>query len=82
MGFHQKKFRNSSGTLQEQFGNKAIVFLLLVIFNKDFTAKEASKMLNVSERTIREYIKKLRDRNYIERVGSATFGGYWALKKD
>jgi hypothetical protein len=31
---------------------------------------------------VKNYTKKLKDNNIIERAGSPTFGGYWALKTD
>jgi len=73
---------NSLGTVREHLGNKTLVFLLLIIFNKDITAIEAGKVLGVSERMVKKYIKKLKDNNIIERIGSPTFGGYWTLKTD
>lgn len=51
------------------------------MFNKYITAKEAAKVIRVSDRTIETYFTKLKSKNIIGRVGSATFDGYWALKK-
>ncbi|MBJ7881594.1 hypothetical protein [Gelidibacter salicanalis] len=55
--------------------------LLLIIFNKDITAKEAAKIIGVSDRSVENYFTKLRTENIIERIG-ADFGGYWTLKTD
>jgi len=81
-GTLRERFGNTSEMLRKHFGEKEIVLLLLIIFNKDITAKEAAKVIGVSDRTIETYFTKLKSKNIIERVGSATFGGYWALKKD
>lgn len=69
---------NSWGTLREQQGDKALIFLLLVVFNSAITVKEASQVIGVGERMIKKYIKKLKDGNYLNRVGG-DFGGYWVL---
>ncbi|MBC9798241.1 RNA-binding domain-containing protein [Sinomicrobium weinanense] len=81
-GTLRKHFGNTSETLRKHFGDKEMVLLLLIIFNKDITAKEAAKVIGVSDRTIETYFTKLKSKDMIERVGSATFGGYWTLKKD
>lgn len=57
-----------------------MVLLLLIIFNKDITAKEAAKIIGVSERSIKDYFTKLKEANVIERKGSPTFGGHWIIK--
>lgn len=77
-----ENFGVSSVTLWKHFGDKEIVLLLLIMFNKDITAKEAAKVIGVTDRTIETYFTKLKSKNIIERIGSATFGGHWALKKD
>lgn len=77
----REHFGNTSETLRKYFGDKEMVLLLLIIFNKDITAKEAAKVIGVSDRTIETYFTKLKSKNIIERIGSATFGGYWTLKK-
>lgn len=76
----REQLGNSWGTVGELLGNKPIVFLLLIIFKKDITTDEAGEILGVSNRMVKNYIKKLKDHNMIERIGSPTFGGYWALK--
>jgi predicted HTH transcriptional regulator len=57
------------------------MFLLLVIFNREITAKEAGEVIGVSERMVKKYIKKLKDHNIIERSGASTFGGHWQIKQ-
>ena len=69
---------NSWGTLREQQGDKALVFLLLVLFNSTITVEEASKIIGVGDRMIKKYIRKLKDSNYLKRVGG-DFGGSWHL---
>jgi len=49
------------------------------VADKNITAKKAGKVLKVSDRMVEKYIKKLKDNNYIERIGG-NFGGYWTLK--
>ncbi len=74
-------FGNSLGTLRELLGNRTLMFLLLVIFNRGITAKEAGEVIGVSERMVKKYIKKLKDHNIIERSGASTFGGHWQIKE-
>jgi predicted ArsR family transcriptional regulator len=57
-----------------------VVLLLLIIFDKNTTAKEAAKIIGVSERSIKDYFTKLKEAGVIERKGSPTFGGHWIIK--
>lgn len=77
-----ENFGVSSGTLRKHFGNISETKKWYCYYFKDITAKEAAKVIGVSDRTIETYFTKLKSKNIIERIGSATFGGHWTLKKD
>ncbi len=77
----RRDFGDSSERVRREFGDNVLVFLLLVIFNRNITAKEAAEIIGISSRTVEKYINKLKAENMIERIGS-DFGGYWTLKKD
>jgi predicted HTH transcriptional regulator len=74
----QRYFRETSETLRRDFGDKAVALLLLIVFDKNITVKNAAKIIGVSDRSINTYLAKLKSENIIERVGP-DFGGYWTL---
>jgi len=74
----QRDFRETSETLRRDFGDKAVALLLLIVFDKNITVKNAAKIIGVSDRSINTYLAKLKSENIIERVGP-DFGGYWTL---
>jgi len=76
----RRYFGETSERLRRGFGDNVVVLLLLIIFNKDITAKEAAKIIGVSERSIKDYFTKLKEAGVIERKGSPTFGGHWIIK--
>jgi predicted ArsR family transcriptional regulator len=57
-----------------------VVLLLLIIFDKNITAKEAAKIIGVSERSIKDCFTKLKEAGVIERKKSPAFGGYWIIR--
>lgn len=77
----RRDFGETSERLRRGLGDKVVVLLLLIIFDKNITAKEAAKIIGVSDRSVENYFTKLRSENIIERIG-ADFGGYWTLKRD
>jgi len=74
----QRDFRETSERLRRDFGDKAVALLLLIVFDKNITVKNAAKIIGVSDRSINTYLAKLKSENIIERVGP-DFGGYWTL---
>ena len=54
--------------------------LNLIKINPNVRQKDMAKKLNVSEVTIKRYIKELREKGYIERQGSKK-SGYWKILK-
>ena len=46
--------------------------------NPEYTYADLAKRLSVSRKTVSERIKKLKDKNRIERIGSDT-KGYWNI---
>ncbi|MAL23062.1 MAG: hypothetical protein CMP05_07130 [Xanthomarina sp.] len=78
LGTVREQFGDSLGTVREQFGNNTFIMLLLVIFNKDITTKEAAKIIGVSESTVKRIIKKLKNKNIIRREGSKK-DGKWVI---
>lgn len=79
-GTVRELFGNTSETLRKHFGDNTVILLLLIIFDKKITAKEAAKTIGVSSRSIKDYFTKLKDAGVIERQGSPTFGGHWIIK--
>ncbi len=53
----------------------------LIMDKPNITQPQMAKMLNVTERTIRNHLKYLIDNNYIKRVG-AKKNGEWVINKD
>ena len=51
--------------------------LRLIKENAQITKGELAKKLGRGERTIQEYLRKLKAESRIRRIGSATFGGHW-----
>ena len=72
--FQRKNVSNSAQTLPEQI-------LLLIKENPTITKGELAKKIGRGERTIQNYLHKLKVENHIRRIGSATFGGYWEIVK-
>ena len=53
--------------------------LLLIRENPTITKRELAKEIGRGERTIQDYLHRLKNENRIRRIGSATFGGYWEI---
>lgn len=75
-GITSDKLRNNFGITSDK---QELTFLILYL-NPGITAEEIAPILNVSSRTIETYLKKLRDVNLIERIGSKK-SGHWKIKK-
>jgi len=57
---------------------KRLNYILDLIQNDKFiTIKELSEKLNISEKTIKRDISKLKEQNRLQRVGKK--GGYWVV---
>jgi Fic family protein len=53
--------------------------ILELMYNDKFiTFNQISKKIKVSERTLKYYIKQLKEKGYLERKGPR-FGGYWQI---
>lgn len=65
--------------LRRAFGDKVVVFTLLVLINKGITTNAAAPTIAVSNRSIEKYIEKLKSDEIIERIGS-DYGEYWTIK--
>ena len=46
------------------------------------TKGELAKRIGRGERTIQDYLHKLKAENRIRRIGSATFGGHWEITEE
>ncbi len=61
--------------------DKENIIIALMKENKKIKISEISSKLNLTERTIKRYIKKLKDKNKIKRTGSDK-NGYWEIKSN
>jgi Mn-dependent DtxR family transcriptional regulator len=55
-----------------------VVLLLLIIFNKDITIKDAVEIIDVSDSTVKRMFKELKSKNLIRHKGSKKTGR-WIL---
>ncbi|MGM0635457.1 MAG: ATP-binding protein [Bacteroidota bacterium] len=55
--------------------------LRLIDNNSKYSAKQMSKLLGLTQRTVQRYLKELQTKNIIERIGPAK-GGYWHINKN
>lgn len=81
--FKRKNVGNSAQTLPELRPNSAQTLpeqiLQLIQENPMITKGELAKRIGRGERTIQDYLHKLKAENRIRRIGSATFGGHWEI---
>ena len=81
--FKRKNVSNSAQTLPELRPNSAQTLpeqiLQLIQENPMITKGELAKRIGRGERTIQDYLHKLKAENRIRRIGSATFGGHWEI---
>ena len=79
----RKNVSNSAQTLPKLCPNSAQTLPELVLQqikeNPAITKGELAKKLGRGERTIQEYLHKLKVAKLIHRVGPATYGGYWEI---
>ncbi len=62
--------------------NETLKMLLYILDEqKDITIKDISKKLNKSEKTVKRYIIELKEKGYIERIGSRKMGKGKIIKK-
>ena len=62
--------------------NETLKMLLYILDEqKDVTAKDIALQLNKSEKTIKRYLMELKEKGYIERIGSKKFGLWKVIKK-
>jgi ATP-dependent DNA helicase RecG len=81
--FKRKNVGNSAQTLPEHCPNSAQTpseqVLQLIKEKPTITKGELAKRMGRGERSIQDYLHKLKTENRIRRIGSATFGGYWEI---
>ncbi len=56
--------------------------IVLILDNNKITADEIAEKLQLTKRSIENYISKLKEKRYIERVGSDKTGYWKILKQD
>jgi ATP-dependent DNA helicase RecG len=59
---------------------KPILTLQLLVIKPEFTAEEIGSIIGVSERSVQDHLKKLREYNFIQRIGGRK-EGYWEILK-
>jgi ATP-dependent DNA helicase RecG len=74
----RRDFGETSESLRRAFGDNTVVLLLLIIFDKNTTVKEAAKVIGVSDSTIKRMFKELKSKNLIRYEGSKKTGR-WIL---
>jgi ATP-dependent DNA helicase RecG len=81
--FSAEEFRSAFGetaeTFRRNFGDKKALLLFLFALQPEMSAAEASEKLDVSDRTVENYIAQLKE-TVLERIGPAK-GGYWKIKR-
>lgn len=79
-----EKDRNDFGTILEQirnnFGTSVEATFKVISENPELTTEQISTIIGKSVRSVKSYISRLKDANFIERVGP-TIGGYWKIKE-
>jgi predicted transcriptional regulator len=77
-----KKFHHNFTTISPRFHHSFTITQLSIIEeitnNRNITIKEIAEKIDVTERTIKYNIKKLKEAGVIKRVGS-NIGGYWQV---
>ncbi|EIJ38797.1 putative transcriptional regulator with HTH domain [Galbibacter orientalis DSM 19592] len=83
----RESFRLTSGKLHESFGltsgkyiSNTALTLELITITPEIKAEEIGAILDVSERTVQTYLKKLKEDDFIERIGGRK-EGYWQIIK-
>jgi ATP-dependent DNA helicase RecG len=71
---------SGEGVGEKLIGNQKNI-IDLIKHDVHISAVKIAKAINLSVRKTEENIKKLRDKGYLERMGSAR-GGYWKVKKE
>ena len=83
-GINPKKFRDNFGInpkkFQDKFGIKALHTAWFICKNPNINIKDIAKKLSVTERTVENYLSKLKANKYIIRDGSRK-AGYWKIIK-
>lgn len=64
--------------LAERLGESQITIIGLINKNNWITIKEIANRLGISNTAVEKNIKTLKEKNIIERIGSAT-SGYWKI---
>jgi ATP-dependent DNA helicase RecG len=67
---------------KELFGVDMYKTIVLILDNNKITADEIAEKLQLTKRSIENYISKLKEKRYIERVGSDKTGYWKILKQD
>lgn len=74
----QKNFGKTSEEVRLKFGSNVFKTLEIIFNNQEITAKEIAFQLNLSPRTIENYLAKLKRNGYLNREGS-TKDGRWII---
>ncbi len=72
--------RDSFGITSGKEIAKPILTLQLLVIKPEFKAEEIGSIIGVSERSVQDYLKKLREYNFIQRIGGRK-EGYWEILK-
>tara|TARA_R110000868_G_scaffold168265_1_gene402923 strand:+ start:405 stop:788 length:384 start_codon:yes stop_codon:yes gene_type:complete len=73
----RRNFGETSDEFRTKYGDGKALLLFIIALKPKISAKEASKMIGVSDRTVETYLASLKE-TILERVGSDK-GGYWKI---
>lgn len=79
-GITSEKLRKSFGITSDRNLPNPINSLIIIVLFPEITAEEIGLILGVSGRSAETYIKKLKEKNLIERIGGNK-EGIWQIKK-
>jgi ATP-dependent DNA helicase RecG len=66
--------------LKEILSEREIEILKEIKQNHKITQSRLSEIIGISPKNIRVYIKKLKDKGFLERIGPVN-GGYWSINE-
>lgn len=76
----RKEFGRNSERVRKEFGKTVAATFKVIKKHPDYTAKQIANTLRVTSRTVEKHQAKLKESNYIKRIGG-NIGGYWEIVK-
>jgi len=76
----KEKVTDLENDLKEILSEREIEILKEIKQNHKITQSRLSEIIGISPKNIRVYIKKLKDKGFLERIGPVN-GGYWSINE-